>query len=71
MKSAIQGIYWQALNEVRKAGMEGIFDERKIYKINEDELKNFEKTFTEKGKKTTKSQDRFLEMVNRFNKNTV
>ena len=47
-------------------GMEGIFDEGKIYEVNEEELKEFEKTFIEKEKKVTKTQERFLEMVNKF-----
>ena len=47
-------------------GMKGIFDEGKIYEVNEKELNEFEKMFIEKEKKSTKSQERFLEMVNKF-----
>ncbi len=47
-------------------GIEGIYDEGAIYAIDKDELTAFEKESPEKEKKPTKTQERFLEMVNKF-----
>jgi predicted N-acetyltransferase YhbS len=47
-------------------GIEGIYDEGNIYEVDKEELKIFDKGFPEKEKKTTKSQERFLEMVNKY-----
>lgn len=47
-------------------GITGIFDEGDIYNVDEEELSEFEKNFVEKEKKITKSQKRFLELVNKF-----
>ncbi len=47
-------------------GIEGIFDEGDIYSIDEEELKEFEKGFPEKAKGFTKTQEKFLELVNQF-----
>ena len=46
--------------------IEGVFAEGEIYSVNKDELKEFEKTFPEKEKAFTKSQERFQELVNKF-----
>ena len=54
-------LYLNALAEIK-----GIFDEGKIYEVNAEELKAFEKMFIEKEKKHTKSQERFQELVNKF-----
>ncbi len=47
-------------------GIEGIYDEGDIYGVTEEELNEFEKEFPEKEKKHTKTQDRFLELVDKF-----
>ena len=47
-------------------GIEGVFDEGDIYEVSAEELKEFEKSFVEKEKKFAKSQERFLEMVNKY-----
>ncbi len=47
-------------------GIEGVYDEGDIYIVNKDEFVEFEKGFPEKEKKPTKTQERFLEMVNKF-----
>jgi len=47
-------------------GIKGIFNEGKIYEINEDELKEFEKEFKKKKKKKTKSQERFSKLSTQF-----
>ena len=54
-------LYPNALN-----GIEGIFDDGDIYGIDQKELIDFEKGFEKKEKKVTKTQERFLEMVNKF-----
>lgn len=47
-------------------GIEGIYNEGSIYDADTDELNEFEKGFPEKEKAFTKTQERFLEMVNKF-----
>jgi len=47
-------------------GINGIYEEGKIYDINEDELKEFEKEFTRKKKEKTKTQERFIELSNMY-----
>ncbi len=48
-------------------GIEGVYYEGDIYGMEPEELKEFEKGFPEKEKKSaTKTQERFLEMVNKF-----
>jgi len=47
-------------------GIEGIFDEGKIYEIDKNELKEFDKNFMEKEKGYSKKQDRFNELVDKF-----
>ena len=47
-------------------GIEGVFKEGEIYEVDADELKEFEKMFIEKEKAFAKSQERFLELVNKF-----
>lgn len=47
-------------------GIEGIYDEGGIYTIAPEEFAEFDKGFPEKEKKFTKTQERFLEMVNKF-----
>ncbi len=47
-------------------GVEGVYDEGDIYDVSDEELVEFEKGFPEKEKKFTKTQERFLEMVNKF-----
>ena len=47
-------------------GIEGIYDEGDIYKTDAEELGIFDKGFAEKEKKVTKTQERFLGMVNKF-----
>ncbi|MDR2796889.1 MAG: N-acetyltransferase [Treponema sp.] len=54
-------LYPNALN-----GIAGIFEEGKNYEINEKELEEFEKGFTEKDKMVTKSQERFIEIGNKY-----
>lgn len=54
-------LYPGALN-----GIKGIFEESDIYQIDEEELEEFEKGFPPKEKRHTKTQERFLEMVNKF-----
>ncbi len=48
------------------SGIKGIFYEGDIYTIDKEELAAFEKGFPEKEKAFTKTQERFLEMVNKF-----
>ncbi|MCL2079172.1 MAG: N-acetyltransferase [Oscillospiraceae bacterium] len=45
-------------------GITGMFDEGEIYKVDEKELKEFEKLFDKKEKGFAKSQERFNELVN-------
>jgi hypothetical protein len=47
-------------------GIEGAFDEGKVYEINEKEAEEFDKGFSKKEKAVTKTQERFLEMVNKY-----
>ncbi len=48
-------------------GLEGVYDEGDIYSLNKAELEEFEKGFPPKEKKSaTESQERFLEMVDKF-----
>lgn len=47
-------------------GISGIFDEGEIYKVDQEALNEFEKGFPEKEKQFTKTQEWFLEMVNKF-----
>jgi predicted N-acetyltransferase YhbS len=54
-------LYPGALN-----GIEGIFDEGKIYEVNNDELEIFEKQFTIKEKGYSKTQDRFTELLDKY-----
>ena len=54
-------LYPGALN-----GIKGIFYEGKIYEVDEKELEEFEKGFSEKEKLKTKTQERFLELSNKF-----
>ncbi|KZX15932.1 GNAT family N-acetyltransferase [Methanobrevibacter curvatus] len=53
-------LYPNALN-----GIKGIFDEGKMYEINEKEFEEFEKEFYKKEKGITKTQERFNELVNK------
>jgi predicted N-acetyltransferase YhbS len=54
-------LYPNALN-----GIEGIFDEGKIYEIDEKELEEFEKGFKPKEKGGSKTQERFKELANKY-----
>jgi predicted N-acetyltransferase YhbS len=54
-------LYPNALN-----GINGIFDEGKIYEIDEKEFEEFEKGFEKKEKGVTKSQQRFMEIANKY-----
>jgi predicted N-acetyltransferase YhbS len=54
-------LYSNALN-----GINGVYEEGEIYKIDENELEEFERGFTKKEKAPTKSQEKFLEIVNKF-----
>ncbi len=56
---------WELYPDALK-GIEGIYDEGGIYAIDPEELLEFEKSFPEKEKKHTKTQERFLEMVSKF-----
>lgn len=47
-------------------GVEGIFNEGDVYKVDQTELIEFEKAFPLKEKQICKSQARFLEMANKF-----
>jgi predicted N-acetyltransferase YhbS len=47
-------------------GIEGVFDEGKVYEVDEKEAEDFDKSFCAKEKTVTKSQERFLEMVGKF-----
>ncbi|MDR2580076.1 MAG: N-acetyltransferase [Fibromonadaceae bacterium] len=51
-------LYPNALN-----GVEGIFDEGRIYEIDEKEAAEFDKGFPKREKTVTKTQERFLELV--------
>jgi predicted N-acetyltransferase YhbS len=54
-------LYPNALN-----GIKGIFDEGTVYEIDEKELEEFEKRFVKKEKKVTKTQEKFLEIANKY-----
>ena len=54
-------LYQNALN-----GIKGKFDEGKVYEINEKDLKEFEKGFSEKKKEKTKTQERFNELSEKY-----
>ena len=54
-------LYQNALN-----GIEGIFDEGKIYEVNQNELEDFEKEFVKKEKGYSKTQDRFNELLDKY-----
>jgi predicted N-acetyltransferase YhbS len=54
-------LYSKALN-----GIKGIFDEGKIYEIDEKEFEEFDKGFNKKEKGVTKSQERFMEIANKY-----
>ena len=47
-------------------GIEGIFDEGKIYEIDEKDLEEFEKRFNRKKKGYAKTQERFKELASKF-----
>ena len=47
-------------------GINGKFDEGKIYEIDEKELEEFEKGFVEKEKQKTKTQERFNELSGKY-----
>jgi predicted N-acetyltransferase YhbS len=47
-------------------GINGVFDEGKIYYTDKNELEEFEKEFDEKEKSITKSQERFMEIANKY-----
>ena len=47
-------------------GIEGIFDEGKIYEVDENELEEFEKGFNKKDKGYSKTQDRFNELLDKY-----
>ena len=48
------------------AGIEGIFDEGKVYEVNIDELEDFDKKFPVKQKGYSKTQDRFRELSGKY-----
>jgi predicted N-acetyltransferase YhbS len=54
-------LYYNALD-----GIKGVFDEGKIYDIDENELEEFENGFDKKEKGVTKSQKRFMEIANKY-----
>jgi predicted N-acetyltransferase YhbS len=54
-------LYPNALN-----GIEGIFNEGKVYEIDKNEAENFDKYFTAKEKGYSKSQERFKELSNKY-----
>jgi predicted N-acetyltransferase YhbS len=54
-------LYSNALN-----GIKGIFDEGEVYEIDEKELEEFEKGFNKKEKMVTKTQERFMEVANKY-----
>jgi predicted N-acetyltransferase YhbS len=47
-------------------GIEGIFDEGKVYEPDQNEAENFDRKFTAKEKGYSKSQERFRELSNKF-----
>jgi predicted N-acetyltransferase YhbS len=54
-------LYQNSLN-----GITGIFDEGKIYEIDENELEEFDKGFMKKEKKETLTQERFKELSTKY-----
>jgi predicted N-acetyltransferase YhbS len=54
-------LYPNALN-----GIEGVFDEGKAYEVDKKELQEFEKSFPPKEKGFAKTQERFLELANKY-----
>ena len=54
-------LFTNALN-----GINGKFDEGKIYEVDEKELEEFEKGFAEKEKQKTKTQERFNELSGKY-----
>jgi len=46
--------------------IEGIFDEGKIYEIEEKELEEFDKLFPQKEKGYSQTQERFNELLNKY-----
>ncbi|MDR1829959.1 MAG: hypothetical protein LBQ76_04225 [Candidatus Fibromonas sp.] len=54
-------LYPGALN-----GIEGIFDEGKIYEVDKNEAEEFDKKFIAKEKGYSKSQERFKEVANKY-----
>jgi len=54
-------LYPNALN-----GIEGIFDEGEVYKIDQNEAEEFDKEFIAKEKGYSKSQERFKELSNKY-----
>jgi predicted N-acetyltransferase YhbS len=57
----VSELYPNALN-----GINGIFDEGKNYEIDENKFEEFEKDFDKKEKCVTKSQQRFMEIANKY-----
>ena len=47
-------------------GIKGVFEEGKIYEVDENELIEFEKGFSKKEKEITKTQERFNELIEMF-----
>jgi predicted N-acetyltransferase YhbS len=47
-------------------GIEGMFDEGKVYEINKNELEEFDKKFPKKEKGYSKTQERFNELANKY-----
>jgi predicted N-acetyltransferase YhbS len=54
-------IFPNALN-----GIKGAFDEGTAYELDEKALEEFEKSFTQKEKAVTKSQEQFMEIANKY-----
>jgi predicted N-acetyltransferase YhbS len=54
-------LYPNALN-----GIEGIFDEGKIYEVNKNKLEVFDKQFPKKEKGYSKTQERFNELLDKY-----
>ena len=54
-------LYSNALN-----GIEGVFDEGKVYEVDKKELDDFDKSFCKKEKGYSKTQDRFNELLNKY-----
>ena len=54
-------LYPNALN-----GIEGIFDEGKVYEVDKNELEEFDKEFPKKEKGHSKTQERFNELLDKY-----